>query len=132
LVGESVRDSALPWDTIGTTRFRAGEPLENTIESLTASHFERTKEDPNFRYLTQFVEDTRETRSRKSVSLNIDSRRAERETHMERGLELENERRAALSLEPIGVSKTLKKAIDRIFNLTRPPALLQTWPYFEK
>jgi carboxyl-terminal processing protease len=69
---------------------------------LTASHFERTKEDPNFRYLTQYVEDTRETRSRKSVSLNIDSRRAERETHMERGLELENERRAALSLEPIG------------------------------
>ena len=101
LVGESVRDSALPWDTIGTTRFRAGEPLGNTIDSLTASHFERAKDDPNFNYLTQFVEDNRETRSRKSVSLNIDSRRAEREKHMQRGLELENERRAALSLEPI-------------------------------
>ncbi len=109
MVGESVRESALPWDTIGTTRFRAGEPLENTIQSLTASHFERTKEDPNFHYLTQFVEDTRETRSRKSVSLNIESRRAERETHLERGLELENERRAALSLEPIGSLEDLEE-----------------------
>ena len=109
MVGESVRESALPWDTIGTTRFRAGEPLENTIQSLTASHFERTKEDPNFHYLTQFVEDTRETRSRKSVSLNIESRRAERETFLERGLELENERRAALSLEPIGSLEDLEE-----------------------
>ena len=100
-VGESVRDSALPWDTIATTRFRAGQPLENTIQSLTANHSERSKEDPNFNYLTQFIEDDRETRSRKSVSLNIESRRAEREAKMGRALELENERRAALSLEPI-------------------------------
>jgi len=101
LVGESVRDSALPWDTIATTRFRAGQPLENTIQSLTANHSERAKEDPNFHYLTQFIEDSRETRSRKSVSLNIDSRRADRETQMARGLELENERRAALLMEPL-------------------------------
>jgi carboxyl-terminal processing protease len=101
LVGESVRDSALPWDTIATTRFRAGQPLENTIQSLTANHSERAKEDPNFQYLTQFIEDSRETRSRKSVSLNIDTRRIERETQMARGLDLENERRTALMMEPL-------------------------------
>jgi carboxyl-terminal processing protease len=108
-VGESVRDSALPWDTIATTRFRAGQPLENTIQSLTANHTERSKEDPNFNYLTQFIEDDRETRSRKSVSLNIESRRAERESQMERALELENERRAALSLEPIDSLEDLEE-----------------------
>ena len=108
-VGESVRDSALPWDTIATTRFRAGQPLENTIQSLTANHTERSKEDPNFNYLTQFIEDDRETRSRKSVSLNIESRRAERESQMERALELENERRAALSLEPIDSLEDLQE-----------------------
>jgi carboxyl-terminal processing protease len=108
-VGESVRDSALPWDTIATTRFRAGQPLENTIQSLTANHTERSKEDPNFNYLTQFIEDNRETRSRKSVSLNIESRRAERESQMERALELENERRAALSLEPIDSLEDLEE-----------------------
>jgi carboxyl-terminal processing protease len=111
-VGESVRDSALPWDTIATTRFRAGQPLENTIQSLTANHSERSKEDPNFNYLTQSIEDDHETRSRKSVSLNIESRRAEREAQMERALELENERRAALSLEPIDSLEDLED-VDR-------------------
>ena len=100
-IGESVRDSALPWDTIQTTRFRAGEPLDNTIHSLTVSHSERAKEDPNFRYLMQYIEDDREARSRKSMSLNIEARRADREADRQRALELENERRKALSLEPI-------------------------------
>lgn len=108
-IGESVRDSALPWDTIATTRFRAGQPLEDTIQSLTANHSERSKDDPNFSYLTQFIEDERETRSRKSVSLSIESRRAERESQMKRALELENERRAALSLELIDSLEDLEE-----------------------
>ncbi len=100
-IGESVRGSALPWDTIQTTRFRAGEPLDDTIHSLTASHSERAKGDPNFQYLAQYVEDDRLSRSRTSVSLSIDARRAEREADLDRALELENERRSALALEPI-------------------------------
>ena len=100
-IGESVRDSALPWDTIPTTRFRAGDPLDSTIQSLTASHAERAKEDPNFRYLTQYIEEGQEVRSRKTVSLSIDARRAEREAESQRALELENERRIALSLDPL-------------------------------
>jgi carboxyl-terminal processing protease len=101
-IGESARDSALPWDTIPTARFRAGEPLDTTIASLTTQHSQRAKDDPNYRYLMQYIEDGHEARSRKSISLNIDARRAEREADMARALELENQRRAALSLEPLG------------------------------
>ena len=101
LIGESVRDSALPWDTIPTSRFRAGEPLDTTINSLTASHSERAKEDPNLLYLMQYIEDDRETRSRKELSLNIQTRRDQREANRARALELENERRAALGLEGV-------------------------------
>ncbi len=100
-IGESVRDSALPWDTVPTVRFRAGKPLDDTIHSLIASHSERAKEDPNFQYLAQFVEDDRQSRSRTSVSLSIDVRRTDREADMNRALVLENERRMALALEPI-------------------------------
>jgi carboxyl-terminal processing protease len=100
-IGESVRDSALPWDTIGTTPFRAGEPLDAAIQSLTFAHTERAKEDPNLRYLMQHIEDDQETRSRTTVSLNIETRRAEREANLDRALALENERRQALSLEAI-------------------------------
>ena len=100
-IGESVRDSALPWDTIQTTRFRAGEPLDSTINSLTATHIERAKEDPNYQYLTQYIEGNRETRSKKSLSLNIETRREQREMSLDRALALENERRIALNLEPV-------------------------------
>jgi carboxyl-terminal processing protease len=107
-IGESVRDSALPWDTIQTTRFRAGEPLDTTIDSLTANHTERAKDDPNFRYLMQHIEDDDELRTRKSISLNIDTRRSDREADLARALELENERRVALSLEPIETLEDLE------------------------
>jgi carboxyl-terminal processing protease len=100
-IGESVRETALPWDTIQTTRFRAGEPLDNTIDSLTVSHSERAKDDPNVQYLEKFIENDREIRDRKSVSLNIETRREERAANMERALQLENGRRAALGLESI-------------------------------
>lgn len=100
-IGESVRDSALPWDEIQTTRFRAGEPLDSTIHSLTVSHNERSREDPNYQYLMQFIEEDRETRSRTAISLNLDTRREQRQANLDRALELENERRMALRLEPI-------------------------------
>jgi len=100
-IGESVRETALPWDTIDTTRFRAGTPLDPTIESLTTSYNERAKDDPNFRYLLDGIRDLEESRSKKSVSLNIETRKQEREDDMARALERENERRAALSQEPL-------------------------------
>jgi carboxyl-terminal processing protease len=100
-IGESVRETALPWDTIQTTRFRAGEPLDNTIHSLTVNYSERAKADPNFQYLMRYIEDDREARSRDTVSLNIETRRTEREANRQRALELENERRIKLGLQPI-------------------------------
>jgi carboxyl-terminal processing protease len=99
--GESVRDSALPWDTIQTTRFRAGEPLDSTIQSLTANQMERAKTDPNFQYLVDRTRDAEEARQRKTVSLNYEQRLTEREEELARELGRENERRKALSLEPL-------------------------------
>ncbi len=101
-IGESVRDSALPWDTIKTTRFRPGDPLDGTIHSLTSIHSERTKDDPNFQYLLRNIENDISNRERKIVSLNIEARRSERAADRQRALAFENERRRALGLEPIG------------------------------
>ncbi len=101
LVGESVRDSALPWDTVQTTRFRAGRPLDSTIQSLTVNHVERSKADPNFQYQVDLIRAAESVRSQKTVSLNIDTRRAERQSDLDKRLERENARRIALDLEPI-------------------------------
>ncbi len=101
LVGESVRDSALPWDTVQTTRFRRGKPLDSTIESLTASYTQRSKDDPNYQYQLDIIRAAEEMRSQKTVSLNIEERRAERQRDLDRRLKRENDRRTALNIEPV-------------------------------
>lgn len=100
-VGESVRDSALPWDTIKTTRFAAGTPLNSTIQSLIVNQEGRAKDDPNFRWLLDGIQEYEEIRAKDTVSLNVDVRRQEREEELERRLARENERRLALNMEPL-------------------------------
>jgi len=107
-VGESVRDTALPWDTIRTTEFRAGAPLDTTIHSLTANHLLRTKDDPDYQYLVDGIRDIEEARSRETVSLNMETRKSEREKNLARQLERENARRAALNLEPLATTEELE------------------------
>ena len=117
LVGESVRDSALPWDTVQTTRFRRGKPLDSTIESLTASYTQRSKDDPNFQYQLDIIRAAEEMRSQKTISLNIEERRAERQRNLDRRLKRENDRRTALNLEPI-------ESLDDIDDEELPDVLL--------
>jgi carboxyl-terminal processing protease len=124
VVGESVRDSALPWDTIRTTEFRAGEPLDSTIQSLTANHVSRAKEDPDYQYLLEGIRDVEEARSRKTISLNIESRRDEREETMAKRLERENARRAALHLEPLATVEDLESAEAPDVNLDEAAAIV--------
>ncbi len=100
-VGESVRDSALPWDTIDTARFARGEPLDDTIQTLIVKQGERAKNDPNYQWLVGGIQEFEEVRARDTVSLNIDVRREERTQELERRLQRENERRKALNLEPL-------------------------------
>jgi carboxyl-terminal processing protease len=118
LVGESVRDSALPWDTVSTTRFSKGEPLDTTIQSLTASHDKRSSQDPNFLWLKEGIREVEEARARDAVSLNIDTRRGEREDQLAGRLNRENERRKALHLEPL-------ESLDDIDRDDLPDVLLE-------
>jgi len=101
IVGESARENALPWDTVDTTRFDAGTPLDITIESLTANHVARSKDDPNFQYQMDRIQAGKRIRDQKTLSLNIDTRRATREKELADALDDENSRRLALQLEPI-------------------------------
>jgi carboxyl-terminal processing protease len=124
VVGESVRDSALPWDTIRTTEFRGGEPLDATINSLTASHIERSEQDPDFQYLVEGIRDVEEARARKTVSLSIETRKQEREENMARRLDRENARRAALQLEPLASVEELESLEGPDVHLDQAAAII--------
>ncbi|MEM9384525.1 MAG: carboxy terminal-processing peptidase [Pseudomonadota bacterium] len=101
LVGESTRETALNWDQIDATRFRQGTPLDTQIVSLERYHGKRVADDPDFRLWQTEIEDLEEFSSRTSVSLNYDTRKAERDDRQQRRLALENERREALGMEAL-------------------------------
>jgi carboxyl-terminal processing protease len=100
-VGESTRDTALPWDRIQPTRFRAQVPRDSEIQLLQTHQTTRAATDPDFRYLLNDIAAFEKVRSQKAISLNLASRIAERETGDAERLERENARRTALGLEQV-------------------------------
>ncbi len=100
-VGESTRDTALPWDRIQRTPFSAYREESAPIEELRTRQNERSLGDPDFNYMVSSIEAQRSLSDRKIVSLNWDQRKAEVEERNQERLRLENERRAGLGLEPI-------------------------------
>jgi carboxyl-terminal processing protease len=100
-VGESTRDTALPWDRIQPTRFRADPALAAQLDDLRAHQQVRASNDPEFRYLLSDIAAVKEIAAQKSVSLNLNGRIAENKRLEEGRLARENARRTALGQEPL-------------------------------
>ena len=100
-VGESTRDTALPWDRIQRTPFSAHRGDHAPVELLRTRQNERSMGDPDFNYMVSSIEAQRSLSDRKIVSLNLERRKAELEDRSQERLRRENERRTGLGLEPI-------------------------------
>jgi carboxyl-terminal processing protease len=109
-VGESTRDTALPWDRIQPTRFRPDTALAAEIDNLRAHQQSRASTDPEFSYLLSDIAAVKEIAAQKSVSLNLDGRIAENKRIEEGRLQRENARRAALGLAPLTTIEELEDA----------------------
>jgi carboxyl-terminal processing protease len=111
-IGESSRDTALPWDQIAPTGYRVGSSLDDEIVLLSRNHEARALEDPNFNFLLDEFRYFKSLRGRKAFSLNRETREAERKEQLAKQLDRENRRRAALGLEPIESNDALEE-LDR-------------------
>ncbi len=109
-VGESSRDTALPWDRIQPTRFRADTALAAESADLRAHQQVRASNDPEFSYLLSDIAAIKEIQAQKSVSLNLDGRIAENKRLDESRLARENTRRAALGLEALTSIEQLQES----------------------
>jgi carboxyl-terminal processing protease len=94
-VGESTRDSALPWDRIRPVEFDSERALSGTVGALTERHQERMASDADLRALVGDTEAVEKLRAEKTVSLNLAKRKAERERLDAERLARINARRAA-------------------------------------
>jgi len=77
-VGESSRESALPWNRIRPARFERQGTLTPVIADLQRRHDERVAADPGYQQMLSEIATIEEMRRQKSVSLNLEKRRAER------------------------------------------------------
>jgi carboxyl-terminal processing protease len=76
--GESAMPSALPWDQITGTRFRAMNDIDDQIlETLVEEHKKRLKTDPYLVELINQNEDFVKMQEIKEVSLNLEERKTE-------------------------------------------------------
>ncbi|MDC0172353.1 carboxy terminal-processing peptidase [Gammaproteobacteria bacterium] len=99
-IGESEQDNALPWDRIHRVPHQAQDQLRLFIAPLTKSHLERRSDDPDLASLVEKIELSDAWGIEKSLSLNLDERRA-RSERWDLGLfELENRRLVAKGLDP--------------------------------
>ena len=100
-IGESTRESALPWDRINAARYTP-EPAEFPLVSIISrEHEERIAHNPDFVALQGDVDELAHLRSQRDLSLNLEKRRAERDTIDAERLKRENARRAARGLQPV-------------------------------
>lgn len=78
-MGESNLDGALPWDTVRPVEYSTYFPIKDIIGNLQETHDERVAENPDFIYLAEQIERSREMRERTTLSLNEEQVRKERE-----------------------------------------------------
>ena len=100
-VGESALDDALPWDRIASADFRALDAKLPSIARLAMEESSRQSRDPDYRWLVNDIAALESLREQKTVSLNLEARRAERNRLEADRLARENARRTARAEKPL-------------------------------
>ena len=92
-IGESSLDGALPWDTVRPVEYRSYHSIQAMLPELRTLHEQRAQTSPDFIYLTDQIERTKELRKREQLSLNEAAVKIEREENRLVEFEAENMRR---------------------------------------
>ena len=94
-IGESSLDDALPWDRIQAAGFGPPGQLAPSLAKLVTEENARQRRDPDYRWWLADIAAVEKLRSQKSLSLNIETRKADRAALETERLARENDRRAA-------------------------------------
>jgi carboxyl-terminal processing protease len=117
--GEATQDNALPWDKISAADFKPSpDHLLSHLSALKKHHKQRIKGSARYQLFVKDVKQARKLHAQKSVSLNIESRRAERKKRKARKLASANAWRKLKDKKPV---KSLESLPD---DHKRPDVLL--------
>ncbi len=112
--GESKEENALPWDQVPQARYSPLSNLQSDIDYLTSLYKERIKDNKEFNYLLDDIEQYKQEKDEKSISLNLAERKAKREQRKEKQLKRANERLALMGKEAITDLDDLPEELEDI------------------
>lgn len=112
--GESKEENALPWDHIQQAQYSPLNKLDKDIEYLTSLYQQRIKENAEFNYLLEDISIYQAEKDDKTISLNLATRKAEREERKAKRLIRVNEQLAVLGKQPV---KNLDDLTDELDDL---------------
>jgi carboxyl-terminal processing protease len=112
--GESKEEFALPWDQIPKARYNRLDDLSTDLSYLNSLHKERIADNREFNYLNDDIVEYREEKDDKTISLNIDTRKAKRDERKAKQLKRANERLAVLGKEAVTSLEDLPEELDEL------------------
>jgi carboxyl-terminal processing protease len=111
-IGESSYDTALPWDEIKPIRFQKFSMETSLISRLNDEHLMRVSQSPNLQYILDLRKRYEIQKNKEVISLNLATRRTEKEERQLWALDIENKRRTSLNLEIFDSYKAMKDFND--------------------
>jgi len=110
--GESKEENALPWDHIQQAKYTPLNELNKDIEYLSSLYQQRIKDNAEFNYLLEDISIYQAEKDDKTVSLNLATRKAEREERKVKRLIRVNEQLTVLGKEKITDLDDLSDELD--------------------
>ncbi len=99
--GESAEKTALPWDKITRAQYTSIRNLSSEIVRLSANHEARMKTSEDYKLLLEDIDEFAKRRKEKTVVLNEQQMKEEREADRKRELDDYNRQRALKGLPPV-------------------------------
>ena len=109
-VGESSYPTALEWDTVRPYRHKKFNFDSNQIIEIKNLYSQRLNSSPNLKYLGEVRDRYYLNKDKKLLSLNLDTRKLEKDARKNWLLQIENKRRESLGLEIFGTYKDLEES----------------------
>jgi carboxyl-terminal processing protease len=124
--GESAQKNALPWDDIESATFTPLSQKDFQISKLEQSFKQRIKDNVEFQFLQQDIEEYNRRKNDKEISLNKEKRIKERDQRKAESLARVNLRRKNKALAPVKSLDDVDDNIDKIpdYKLTEAVAIL--------
>jgi carboxyl-terminal processing protease len=112
--GEDTEPSAMPFDVIPKSNYTKVGDFTNVIPPLTKMHEQRMSTDPSYKYLLEDIEDYKKSLAEKTVPLNEEKLKKQRDADEQKTFDRDNERRVALGLQPLkkGAPKPKHEDLD--------------------